>query len=716
MLQALVNKGNIITENVPTPKVSEGCLLIKTVFSCISAGTEMDTVQNSGTPLFKRALQQPDNVKKVLDTAKSQGIAKAYAKVKGELDSGKPIGYSLSGIVVGIGKNVKGFSIGDRVTASGAGLANHAEVVDVPINLVTKMPKNLSFDKASTVTLGAIAMQGVRRVDLRMGEIAVVVGCGILGLLSLQMLKASGIRVVAVDLDENRLKLAADLGAEFTINPLNEDSVLAIHNWSGGHGADAVVFTAATTSSEPLSDSFKMCRKKGKVVLVGVVGMNINRGDMYKNELDFLISTSYGPGRYDRNYEDKGLEYPYAYIRWTENRNFSEYLRMVDNGSISLEPLISSKYEIRDANEAFGSLKNKEKKPLMVLLHYGQPDFDNIKGLTSDSKVEIANTDSKKDGVINFAIVGAGSFASNMHLPNLQKYPKKFNAYAICDRTGSTANNVAKLFGAKIATTEFNDIINDPNIDLVIVTTHHDSHAPYALEALRAGKHVMVEKPMAVKQSELDKIKEFYNNDFSNKPIIFVGFNRRFSKYAKEIKKHTEKRINPLYVRYRMNGGYIPLDSWIHDYGGRIVGEACHLIDLMTYFTESKIVNVHSESLTPVNEKFSEDDNKSIVLKYEDGSVCEIDYFAVGSKSFPKEYMEIHFDEKTIVLNDYKRLEGYGVKIKSHNEKHSQKGQKEEIIELYNSITKRSKQWPIDFWDMVQTTEATFQIMNIEDK
>ena len=302
-----------------------------------------------------------------------------------------------------------------------------------------------------------------------------------------------------------------------------------------------------------------------------------------------------------------------------------------------------------------------------------------------------------------------------MHLPNFQKYSDKFNAYAICDNKGSRAKNIASLYGASIATTDFNEIIADPKVDLVIITTRHDSHAGLSLKALNAGKHVMVEKPLAVNQLEIDKIKAFYKDGFENKPVLFVGFNRRYSKYAREIKKHTDKRINPLFIRYRMNGGYIPLDSWIHDHGGRIVGESCHLIDLMTYFTESKIVNIHSESLTPANEKFSEDDNKSIVLKYEDGSVCEIDYFAVGSKSFPKKYMEIHFDEKTIVLNDYKSLEGYGVKIKAHTEKHSQKGQKEEILELYNSITQHSNHWPIEFWDMVQTTEATFQIMNLEN-
>jgi predicted dehydrogenase/threonine dehydrogenase-like Zn-dependent dehydrogenase len=712
MLQALVNKGKIVIEKVPAPNVSKGNLLIKTVCSCISAGTEMSTVINSGTPLIKRALQQPDNVKKVLDTARSQGITKAYSKVRGEIDSGKPVGYSISGVVIGIGADVKGYSIGDRVTASGAGLANHAEFVNVPINLIAKMPFNLSFEEASTVTLGAIAMQGVRRTDLRMGEYAVVFGCGILGLLSLQMLIASGIRTAAIDIDEERLKIAKELGAELIVNPTQENPILAINNWSGGHGADSVLFTAATSSSEPLSDSFKMCRKKGKVVLVGVVGMNINRGDMYKKELDFLISASYGPGRYDKNYEEKGFEYPYAYVRWTENRNLSEYLRMLDNGTINLDPLISSKYEIKDANEAFSSLKNIENKPLMVLLHYGQPDFESIQGFKPDSKVEIANAGIKKDGVINYAIVGAGSFASNMHLPNLQKHPGKFRAYAIFDRKGSSATNLAKQFGAIIATTNFEEIINDTNVDLVIITTRHDSHASYVLKALKAGKHVMVEKPLAVKQAELDKIKDFYGEDVSNKPILFVGFNRRFSKYAQEIKKYTDNRINPLFIRYRMNAGFIPLDAWVHEDGGRIVGEGCHLIDLMSFFTGSKLTSIYTESISPKNDKFSVSDNRTITLKYEDGSICSIDYFAVGNKSFPKEYMEIHFDEKTIVMEDYKSIKGYGLKIKNFNEKHSQKGQYEEILALYKSLSGKSDEWPIDLQDMIQTTEATFSVVN----
>ena len=716
MKQVLANKGKVVTENVPTPNISEGCLLIKTVNSCISAGTEMGTVTNTGTPLIKRAMKQPENVKKVLDTVKSQGLAKAYAKVKGELDSGKPIGYSLSGVVIAVGEGVTGYAVGDRVSASGAGLANHAEFVNVPVQLVTKLPDSISFEKASTVTLGAIALQGVRRADLRMGEYAVVFGCGILGLLALQMLKNSGNRVAAVDLDDSRLKLAKELGAEIVINPSNENSVSAIINWSGGYGADAVIFTAATQTSEPLSQSFQMCRKKGKVVLVGVVGMNIRREDMYKNELDFLISTSYGPGRYDNNYEKKGIDYPYAYVRWTQNRNMKEYLRLVDRELIKLEKLISDVYKIEKADEAFQSLKSSDQKPLIVLLDYGQANLGNLLHTKPVKTIQLSEPKKLTHGKINYAIVGAGSFATNMHLPNFQKYSDKFNAYAICDNKGSRAKNIASLFGASIATTDFNEIITDPKVDLVIITTRHDSHASLALQALNAGKHVMVEKPMAVNQSELEKIKAFYKEGFENKPVLFVGFNRRFSKYAREIKKHTDHRINPLFIRYRMNAGFIPLDSWVHEQGGRIVGEACHIIDLMNYFTGARISNVFTESISPSNEMFSTSDNRTIVLKYDDGSVCSIDYFAVGSKTCAKELMEIHFDEKSIILDDFKSIKGYGLKIKSHTEKFSQKGQKEELLHLYDSLTNKTATWPIELWDMIQTTEATFAITNINGK
>ena len=356
MKQAVVKKGKVIAQNVATPNVSKGSILIKVHYSCISAGTEMTSVNTTKKSLIKRAIDSPEEVKEVLDFVKVNGIQKTIQKVRGVIDGGKQTGYSVAGEVIAIGAGIENFQIGDKVAAAGAGIANHAEYVDVPTNLVMKMPNGLDYKLASTVTMGGIAMQGVRRADLRFGESCVVVGAGILGLLALQMLKLSGVRVIVTDLDEHRLALAKELGADLCINPTKEDAVKVSNSFSGGYGVDCVLFTAATSSSKPLSDSFKMCRKKGKVVLVGVVGMEINRGDMYAKELDFQISTSYGPGRYDSNYEEKGLDYPLAYVRWTENRNMTEYLQLLNEGKINIEPLIDGVFGIEKVDEAFASL------------------------------------------------------------------------------------------------------------------------------------------------------------------------------------------------------------------------------------------------------------------------------------------------------------------------------------------------------------------------
>ena len=711
MLQAIVKKGKVLGEKIPAPVVSKGSLLLKVVNSCISVGTEISGIKASGKSLIKRSLEQPENVNKVLKMVKNDGIFKTFSKVKDRLDSGSPTGYSLSGLVIATGDGIKNFKVGDAVAAAGAGIANHAEYVDVPENLVIKMPKDMDFIHASTVALGGIAIQGVRRCNLSLGEFCVVVGTGILGLLSVQMLRLIGVRVIAVDLDEKRLDIAKEVGAEITINSLVDDPMRAVENITGGYGADSVLFTAATNSSEPLSQSFKMCKKKGKVVLVGVVGMHINREDIYSKELDFLISTSYGPGRYDSNYEEKGFDYPYAYIRWTENRNMTEYLRLVHSGNIKLDKLISAIFPIGKVTEAFESLRNPNDRPLMVILDYGKPELDTLeKYVNQDRKVYINNFTAKR-GTLNIALIGAGSFATGMHLSNIEKLSKKYRLYAVVNRTGYKAKTVAQQYRANYATTNYDDILNDDNVDLVLISTRHDSHAELTLKALKAGKNVFVEKPLATSQEELNRIKEFYaNNNFYDKPILMVGFNRRFSKYAQEIKKHTNKRISPLFINYRINAGYIPLDNWVHESGGRIIGEACHIIDLMSFFTNSRIESISYESLTPNKGQFKANDNKSIILKYQDGSVCTIEYFAVGSKDFPKEYMEVHFDEKSIVLDDYKSLKGYGIKIKEISTPISQKGHLEEFDRLYETLNVNTKEWPIEFWDIVQTTEITFEV------
>ena len=709
MIQAVVKKGNVIGEKVPTPNVSEGCLLIKVVNSCISAGTEMTSVGESGKPLYKRALEQPEQVKEVLDFARQNGIKKTIQKIKGTLDGGKPTGYSVSGVVLGIGKNVSGFQVGDHVAAAGAGLANHAEYVDVPQNLVMHLPKGLDFKTASTVTMGGIALQGVRRCDLRLGEVCVVVGAGILGLLAQQMLQASGVRTIVTDIDDKRLALAKELGATLVLNPTKEDIIQVAHQLTGGYGADAVLFTAATSSNEPLSQSFKMCKKKGKVVLVGVSGMELKRGDMYRKELDFLISTSYGPGRYDNAYEGKGLDYPYAYVRWTENRNMTEYLRLVQEGKINVDKLISAVYPIESVEEAFASLKS-EKKPIITLLDYGTAPIPNILQATLPEKRIDLKSSSHKKGAIQVAIIGAGSFATGMHLPNMLKMDSKYQLRAVVNRKGQTGVAVGKQFGAAYTTTDVSEVLQDTEVDLVMITTRHDNHASLTLQALQAGKHVFVEKPMATNQEDLDAIKAFYADGSANKPVLMVGFNRRFSKYAQEITKHTAKRVNPLFVHYRMNAGFIPLDHWVHEHGGRMVGECCHIIDLMTALTGTTITSISQESLSPSNEKYSHTDNRAIILKYEDGSVCTIHYFAVGSKKYPKEFMEVHFDDKTITMDNYKKLEGFGVKVPSLTGTISQKGQLEELEALYDTLSGKTNDWPIALWDMIQTTEASFVI------
>lgn len=709
MLQAIIKKGIVLAEEVPAPLVSDGSVLIQVSASCISAGTEMSGVINSGKPLIKRAMEQPAQVRKVLNMAKSVGISKTLAKIKGTLDAGNPTGYSISGVVVGLGKGVSAFKIGDRVAAAGAGIANHAEFVDVPVNLVMSMPREISFRDASTVTLGGIAMQGVRRADLRVGEFCVVTGAGILGLLAVQLLRLSGVRVATIDLDQQRLSIAQQLGAEITLDPKSENVVNAIENWTGGYGADTVLFTAATSSSEPLSESFRMCKKKGKVVLVGVSGMEIKRADIYTKELDFIISTSYGPGRYDRSYEEKGIDYPYAYVRWTENRNMTEYLRLVASGQVDLSDMIDKAFPISEVTDAFASLQS-ERKPLMVVLDY---DSDSDEDISGKQKTILQSPAKSSTGeIVKVALVGAGGFATAMHMPNMEKLGSKFKLWAVMSRKGHQAKAVAKQFGAQYATTDYEEILKDEEIDLILVATRHDSHASLTLRGLQSGKHVFVEKPLATNLEELASLKDFYQTQESP-PHLFLGFNRRFSKYAQEIKKHTDGRINPLLIHYRMNAGFIPLDHWVHESGGRIVGECCHIIDLMTFFVGGKVISVSCENVNPTNDRYSSADNVSIILKYEDGSVANIQYFSVGNKDIGKECMELHFDGKSLLMEDYKKLSGYGLSVKEVSSNLSEKGQFEELLAVHDKLAAKTDEMPIELWDIFQTTEVSLLVNDL---
>ncbi|MGB1247857.1 MAG: bi-domain-containing oxidoreductase [Chitinophagales bacterium] len=706
MKQAIIRKGKVLAQEVPSPKVDAGKVLIKVLHSCISAGTEMSNVNITKKNLIERALAQPQEVKTALEFAKKNGIAKTIKRVKGVLDGGKPTGYSIAGVVAGVsGENSK-FQIGDIVAAAGAGIANHAEVVAVPENLVMKTPKGMDSRLASTVTLGGIALQGVRRVNLHLGEVCVVVGAGILGLIALQLLRLSGVRVIVTDIDEKRLAIAKELGAELCLNPMKDDIIKVSNHFSGGNGVDAVLFTAATGSSEPLSQSFQMCKKKGKVVLVGVSGMEINRKDIYAKELDFQISTSYGPGRYDNNYELKGLDYPFSYVRWTENRNMTEYLRLVHEGLVKIEPLIDATYSIREVDKAFESLNNQETKPIIVLLEYPQ---DKNEQILKNNKLSFTTSTIAKEKV-SVALIGVGNFATGMHLPNIEALKGKYHLRAVMSRDGFKAKKVGEQFKADYATTDYKEILKDEQVDLVLISTRHDSHGSLVMESLQAGKHTFVEKPLCVNEEELAAIEAFYADGEEGKPLLMTGFNRRFSKYLQEVKKHTAKRINPLFIQYRMNAGYIPMDHWVHESGGRIVGEGCHIIDVMNFLTEAEIESISFDKVNPNNDKIRSSDNVSMILKYKDGSVANIQYFAVGSKKFPKEYMEVHFDENTIVMEDYKSLKGYGINVKEIKDSISAKGQKEELEHLYDCLKGNKEGWPIVLWDMIQTTRISLSI------
>ncbi|MHB1244453.1 MAG: bi-domain-containing oxidoreductase, partial [Gaiellaceae bacterium] len=501
MKQVLIRGGGVAVEDVPAPQASPRSLLVRVEHSCVSVGTELSSVRMSGLPLYKRALKQPHHAKRVLEIGRNEGFARTYKRVRGLLAAGLPTGYSAAGVVVEVGEEVEGFRAGDRVACAGAGIANHAELIDVPVNLAVRIPEGLGTDAASTVTLGAIALQGVRRVQPTLGETVAVVGLGILGQLAVQLLRASGSRVIGSDLDASRIEKALAHGMAHGIGA-GEDFPRCVHELTDGFGADAVLITAATESDEVVRQAMQACRKKGRVVLVGDVGLHLQRADMYEKELDFLISTSYGPGRYDDVYELEGQDYPIGYVRWTENRNMEEYLRLLAEGRVSLDGLGQESFPVDEADAAFEALEAGQTKPLLVLLSYPER-------AEAPKRTTRLRTLQPKPGRIGVALVGAGNFAHGHHVPNLTKLREHYELRAVMSRTGANAKAVAARAEAAYATTDLDDVLADSAIDLVLISTRHDTHAGLALRALEAGKSVFVEKPLALNAEELDAIAAF---------------------------------------------------------------------------------------------------------------------------------------------------------------------------------------------------------------
>ncbi len=709
MKQVLIKNGKAMVEEIPTPQCESGFVLVAVNYSCISAGTEISSLKNSGSPLWQRAIQQPQNVKKVLQSVNNIGLARTYSLVTGQLSAGNPTGYSAAGTILAVGEDIRDLQIGDRVACAGAQCAHHAEIIAAPRNLTVPVPDNLDFSSASTVTLGAIALQGVRRASPTLGETFVVLGMGILGQLTAQILQANGCHVIGLDIDLQRVELAKKLGMEFGFSNQGEDNISAVQRLTQGIGADGVIITAATSSNALVADAFKMSRKKGRVVLVGDVGLSLNRSDFYQKEIDFLISCSYGPGRYDGHYEEQGLDYPIGYVRWTENRNMSEYLRLIANGKINVNALISETVSIEKAPQAYEALNNPESnsKPLLILLHYPNAAQPKLKPKVINSH----KTGSAGKNKIRLALAGAGGFAKGMHLPNLTRLNQYYHLQAVMSRSGHNAKATAQQFCANYATTDYQELLADPDIDAILIATRHDLHAELTLQALQAGKHVLVEKPLSISSIELSKIAQFYADNNNASPILLTGFNRRFSNYCQQIQKLIATRTGPMIINYRMNAGYIPMDHWVHGVqgGGRNLGEACHIYDLFTFFTDSVVTEISGHAIATKTDYYSPTDNFIATMRFTDGTVANLIYTALGHQKYPKEQMEIFYDGAVITLNDYKSLTVIGKKYKGLEKSVADKGQLEELTEFARAI-QTNKVWPIPLWQQVQATEISFQI------
>jgi len=693
MLQLVQDQksGVISVEEFPSPRLEEGGVLVENVFSLISAGTEKTSIKTAQASLIGKAKSRPDLVKQVIANIKLEGLRATYKKVQERLDHIKPLGYSSTGIV--LESSVDIYKPGDRVACAGAGYANHAEIIYVPKNLVAKIPDNVGFDEAAFTTLGSIAMQGVRQADVRVGENVVVIGLGLLGILTAQILKASGCNVIGLDIDEGQFELANKLGCALTYKS-DFNCLQGVQKFTNGIGADAVIITAATKSNIPIELAINLARKKGTVVVVGAIGMDVPRSPFYQKELNIRISCSYGPGRYDPVYEEQGIDYPIGYARWTENRNMQAFLNLIATKQINVEDIITHKFPISQAKQAYDLILQNKEKFVGVLLEY--PRESEKLG----SKIHIPNVAPKPSADLTIGFIGAGNFARANLLPHIAKYDN-VTLKGLCTSHGTSAKKTSQQMGFQFCTTDPQDIFKDDSINVVFIATPHKSHGPYIIDALRSGKNVFIEKPLCTTREELEEIRDVYS---SSGKIVSVGFNRRFSPYSAKIKNLFSSSLFSILVNYRVNAGPLPEDHWVRHpgEGGRIIGEACHFIDLVQFIADSNPDKVFAASLT-------KDESYTITIEFEDGSICTIFYLANGDRGVPKEYVEIFGGGKTAILHNFQELFVYENGKRKKVSLGFEKGYKQEIDAFLNSV-RNGTQSPISFESIYKTTLTTFQI------
>ena len=687
---------------VPIPALQRGRVLVRTVASLISAGTERMAVELVSKGLVNEARQRPDLVKAVVQKVKSEGLLNTFASVRDKMAASSTLGYSAAGIVMAVAEDVKEFQVGDRVACAGVGFASHAEVLSVPKNLCVHLPEKVGFEAGAFGTLGAIALQGVRLAEPTLGESIVVIGLGLVGQLTIQLLKANGCAVFGLDLDPARVKLALDLGADEAAVS-NDESAKLIEAWTRGRGADAVLITAATDSDQPIELAAKVSRLKGRVVVVGMTGLNIPRQPFFSRELKLVISMSYGPGRYDPEYEERGQDYPLPYVRWTEKRNIEAFLELIQSGKMDVERLISHRFPIDAAERAYQLISGNLNEPYLgVILNYDPEAPISSRISLSDSR--------PNEQAITVGVIGAGGYVPAMLLPHFKSSGVSFRSIATA--SGVSAHDVGKRFGFEFAVSSAEEVLDDPKINLIVLGTRHDLHADLATKALSSNKHVFVEKPLALCDAELDRVVEAATKSSSK---LMVGFNRRFSPLAQQAKAFFNERNGPLSILYRVNAGKVPKEHWIqneNEGGGRIVGEVCHFIDFMTFITGARPVSVFAEAVSAKSDKVIDADSVFVTLKFSDGSNGSIAYLAEGDKALAKERIEIFGSGSSFVLDDFKRATSY--KNGSENQinlKGQDKGQAEQIRAVCASLLNGGPA-PISFEELVSTTRTTFRILD----
>lgn len=653
-----MRSGETMLLEVPAPRLDPGCVLIQTRCTLISAGTERMLVDFGRASLVDKARQQPEKVRMVLDKVRTDGLHATFDAVRSKLDQPLALGYCNAGVVIEVGPGVVNFKAGDRVVSNGA----HASIVSVPSNLCAKIPEGVDDAAAAFTVIASIGLQGVRLAAPTLGETVVVTGLGLIGLMTVQLLRANGCRVIGIDFDASRLAIAHTMGAT-TVNPaLGEDPVAAAMALTAGAGVDAVLITASTKSSEPISQAARMCRKRGRIVLVGVAGLELNRSEFYEKELSFQVSCSYGPGRYDPAYESGGHDYPLGFVRWTEQRNFEAVLALLADGSVQTQALVSHRLRIDDAKQAY-DLLSADHSALGIVLDFPADDLANAlqRRVHLAAPSRATNNISATEPVVGF--IGAGNYGSRLLIPAFKAAGATLDT--VVTSTGASGVHHGRRGGFGVASTQIGDILDNPRINTVAIVTRHNTHADLVSRALAAGKHVFVEKPLALTLDEVARIEATLAANQAKQvgAHLMVGFNRRFAPLVVQMKSLLDKVRAPKSFIYTCNAGAIPSDHWTQDAavgGGRIVGEACHFIDLLRFLVGAPIRDAQITTMAGLTAAAAPDDKAIITLAFEDGSIGSIHYFANGGKAFPKERIEAFAADAVLQLDNFVSLQGFG--------------------------------------------------------